>query len=127
MNGKNVKLRKSNSQFYTVPVRTFVIPFYYGSGLSTSDPHHFAPDADSTFTLMRIRIRLLSKVVRICSHWPTGPPQLQSESPRFYCKPSWLYCEPPWLNCEPPQLLAVDCDADPDPAFDFKVDPASQK
>ncbi len=28
---KNVKLRKSNTQFYTVSVRSFVIPFYYGS------------------------------------------------------------------------------------------------
>jgi hypothetical protein len=35
-----------------VNVRTFVIiPFYYGSGLSISDPHHFALDADSTFHL----------------------------------------------------------------------------
>ncbi len=29
---KNVKWRKSNSQFYTVSLRTFVIPFYCGSG-----------------------------------------------------------------------------------------------
>ncbi len=33
MNEKNVKLGKSNTQFYTVSVRTFVIPFYYGSGI----------------------------------------------------------------------------------------------
>ncbi len=42
MNEKIDKLRKSNSQFYTVSVRTFVIPFYYGSGLSISDPHLIA-------------------------------------------------------------------------------------
>jgi hypothetical protein len=32
VNEKNVKGRKSNTQFYTVSVRTFVVPFYYGSG-----------------------------------------------------------------------------------------------
>jgi hypothetical protein len=33
MNEKNVKRRKTNTQFYIVFfVRTFVIPFYYGSG-----------------------------------------------------------------------------------------------
>ncbi len=29
---KNVEWRKSNIHFYTVFVRTFVIPFYYSSG-----------------------------------------------------------------------------------------------
>jgi hypothetical protein len=33
---KNVKGRKSNTQFYTVSVRTYVIPFNYGSGSGSS-------------------------------------------------------------------------------------------
>ncbi len=79
-----------------------MILFYYGSGLSISDPHHFAPDADSTFTLMRIRIRgsivsLYGSIVSLHG------------------------------SIEPPQLLAVDCYADPDSTFDFEVNPASQK
>ncbi len=33
---KIFKLRKSNTQFYTVTVRTFVMPCYYGSGSSSA-------------------------------------------------------------------------------------------
>ncbi len=32
---KNVKKEVKYTQFYTVSVRTFVIPFYYGSGSGT--------------------------------------------------------------------------------------------
>jgi hypothetical protein len=35
VNEKNVKKRKENTQSYTVSVRTFVIPFCYGSGSGT--------------------------------------------------------------------------------------------
>jgi hypothetical protein len=38
----------------------FCDSFHYGSGLSISDPHHFAPDADSTFILMRIHLQPLA-------------------------------------------------------------------
>jgi hypothetical protein len=43
------------------------------------------------FISIQIWIRLLSKVMRICTHWLTD-----SSGPHF---------ELPWLHCEPPRLL----------------------
>ncbi len=36
--------------------------------------------------LMRIRILLLIKVLQTCDHWSTGPPRLNFEHERLYCK-----------------------------------------
>ncbi len=43
-----------------------------------ADPYHFDADADPNylFTMMQIRILLLIRVIRICDHPHTDPPQL---------------------------------------------------
>jgi hypothetical protein len=62
------------------------------------------------FTLMRIRILLLNKVMQICDHWSPGTLGLHFEPPA-------LHCERPRLHFEPLKLLNDYFNADPDPVF----------
>jgi hypothetical protein len=41
-------MKKSKTQFYTVSVRTFVIPFFYGSGSSTAKSYGFHGSGSAT-------------------------------------------------------------------------------
>ncbi len=57
------------------------------------DPHHVKADSDiyfpcnayriRLFTMMRLQILLLIKVMRICDHWYTDPPGLHFEPQRL--------------------------------------------
>ncbi len=59
--------------------------------------HHFKADPDPffftvlririrLFTLMRIRIQFLVKVMQIYDHWSRDPPQLHFDPPRLHCE-----------------------------------------
>jgi hypothetical protein len=76
---------------------------------------------------MRIRLRILLfiKVIKICDHWSTEPP----EGSVVTLHASIVSVHgPPRLHFEPLKRLNFDFDADPDPDFHSNVepDPASQ-
>ncbi len=48
--------RKSDTQFYTVSVRTFVIPFYHGSGSATAKS--YGSYGSGSATLLRVPSRI---------------------------------------------------------------------
>jgi hypothetical protein len=48
---------------------------------------HFYADPDPAFHFNAVRILLLIKLMRICDHWPTDPPDLQFEPPRIDFEP----------------------------------------
>jgi len=73
-------------------------------------------DPDPLFKSMRIPILLLIKVMRICDHGPTEPPDLHFEPPR-------LYFGSPRLHLEPRRLMSYDFHALLDPAFHCNADP----
>jgi len=70
------------------------------------------------FTSMKILILLL-KVMRICDHWPTDPPDLHFESPRLHFERPG----PPGLYFQPRNLMNSDLNTDPDPASKNNADP----
>ncbi len=96
------------------------------------DPKHSDADPDSSFTLMRIQIRLfalmririlLIKVLQTCDHWSTGPPRLHFEPERFL-GPSIAVlgievriCMFLHLPNPHPDPLVTSKDADPDPSI----------
>jgi hypothetical protein len=87
------------------------------------DPHQFSADPESSihfetdgsrillFTLMRIRILLLIKVMRACDHWSTDPLRLHFHSLRLHTRIQ----SPPLLHFEL-WLLNFNFNVDPGPA-----------
>ncbi len=75
------------------------------------------------FTLIRIRILVIIKVMGICDNWAIDPPGL-------HCAPMSLHCE--FLNfdliADPDTALHSNADTDPDPdtASKNNADPDSQ-
>jgi hypothetical protein len=62
---------------------------------------------------------LLIKVMQVCDHWPTDPPDLRFEPPRLHVERP----RPSTAPFGPQKLLNFDFDADPDPSFHFNADP----
>jgi hypothetical protein len=66
--------------------------------MRVADPHHFNADSDPAYTLLRIRIQLLTliriwirvqlllKVMGICDQWSEDPPRLHFEPPGLHCE-----------------------------------------
>ncbi len=74
-----MKLRKSKTQFYTVSVRTYVIPFYYGSGSGSRTVINYGSGSDF---LARYGSGSASQKVTV----PTFPvPVLQRWGDTFSC------------------------------------------
>ncbi len=76
--------------------------------LSNIFDFHFNLDLDPIFSLKRIRILFLTKVMRICDHF---------EALRLHCERLWPSSDP----FKAPHLLNFffDEEPDPDPAFEF--------
>ncbi len=62
---------------------------------------------------IRIRILLLIKVMPICDHWPSIPPELDLSPPRLHCERPW----PSMASFLAAEALNFDFDAGPDPAY----------
>ncbi len=134
-----------------------VLRFFFGTGFfivaesnwRSSALHACSvADLDPAFTLMRIRIRLVSffkadpksyltlytdsylatriEGMQICNHWPKGPTRIHCEPPRLQDAPSQLSqlatCFSLWCDPDP----TFDFDTASDPAFDFDAAPDPQ-
>ncbi len=75
------------------------------------------------FTLLRIRILLLIKVMRICDHWSTDPLRPRFDTLKYPASTVSVYGTP-WLHIFEP-LQVIDADPDLGPAFYSNADPAS--
>jgi hypothetical protein len=67
----------------------------------------------SSFSLMRIRILLLIKLIRICDHSTTDPPKLHFGPPGLH----WEHRGPLRLYLEPLNILNFNFNADPSGSF----------
>jgi hypothetical protein len=78
------------------------------------------------FTLMRLWIQLIFKMLGICDHWSIDPPGLYFEPSGFHCELYFeLYFEPINFdfNADPHPTVHSNVHPDPDPASKNNADP----